>query len=338
MSKLPYVIGGGAVAAYLWSRGRSASRAKPIERPERIAGEWVWPVPAWSGRAPVISDGFESRRDGKARHGGVDIMFKRQPQDPFLAGSPNGSRMFVMPDNLVALAAREGVVWSAMKTPIGFSVVIDHGKPFTTYYTHLERLFVQPTAPHQRGQRVYAGQPIGIIGASPLDGERLKHLHFELWRGGPNDKIDPALAMRAWKVLPQPRDVLVARNGGLSYRRLGSSREAYPQWVRDLKGESGVYVIRDASTKETLYVGSSRARLYDTLTRHLQVWRRWKGFWQGQYGEGHDPGLTYERDRVEVAVRITRADDALDEEARLIQRLRPRDNLIGNVVEEEVPF
>ena len=66
-------------------------------------------------------------------------------------------------------------------------------------------------------------------------------------------------------------------------------------------------------------------------------WRRWKGFWKGQYGEGHDPGLTYDRDSVEVAVRITRANDALDDESRLIQRLRPRDNLIGQPV-DDVPF
>jgi hypothetical protein len=55
-------------------------------------------------------------------------------------------------------------------------------------------------------------------------------------------------------------------------------------------------------------------------------WRRWKGFWKGQYGEGHDPGLTYDRDSVEVAVRITSPSASLDEEMRLIRRLKPRDN------------
>ena len=107
--------------------------------------------------------------------------------------------------------------------------------------------------------------------------------------------------------------------------------------MRDLKGESGVYIIRERTSREIVYVGSSVGRLYDTLTRHFQIWRRWKGFWRGQYGEGHDPGLTYQRDSVEVAVRITRASNALDEESRLIQRLRPRDNLIGQPV-EDVPF
>ena len=67
-------------------------------------------------------------------------------------------------------------------------------------------------------------------------------------------------------------------------------------------------------------------------------WRRWKGFWHGQYAEGHDPGLTYKRDSVEVAARMTSPERALDEEARLIRRLRPRDNLLRQPELEEVPF
>ncbi len=94
----------------------------------------------------------------------------------------------------------------------------------------------------------------------------------------------------------------------------------------------------DAETHEVLYVGSSAGRLYDTLTRHLQTWRRYKGFWRGQFGEGSDPGLTYPRGDVEVAVRLTSPDDALDEEMRLIARLRPRDNQIGQPELEDAPF
>ena len=93
---------------------------------------------------------------------------------------------------------------------------------------------------------------------------------------------------------------------------------------------------------EIVYVGSSSAgRLYETITRHLQVWRRFKGFWRGQYAEGADPGLTYERDSVEVAVRVTSSSGALDEELKLIDRLAPRDNQIGQrapAEEEPVPF
>jgi hypothetical protein len=131
------------------------------------------------------------------------------------------------------------------------------------------------------------------------------------------------------------------------YRSVGASGEPYPPWVRELKGQSGVYLIRDAKTRELLYVGmSSTGNLYETLTRHLQQWRRWtkRGFWPGQFARSeHDPGLTYPRDRVEVAVRVMPENEALDEEIRLIRTLKPRDNLIGQQPEPEaelepIPF
>jgi hypothetical protein len=127
------------------------------------------------------------------------------------------------------------------------------------------------------------------------------------------------------------------RNGSLTYRPVGKRGEPYPGWVRDLKGKSGVYVIREGG--QVVYVGESHAnRLYDTLTRHFQTWRRWKGFWKGQYAEGHDPGLTYDRHKVDVAVRTTSPEQALHEEVRLIQRLKPRDNLLGQAELDDVPF
>lgn len=132
------------------------------------------------------------------------------------------------------------------------------------------------------------------------------------------------------------------RNAALQYRPIGGPGEPYPDWVRALKGKSGVYVIRETQRdgkRPIVYVGQSRTgRLYQTLTRHFQMWRRSKKFWAGQYtGIGHDPGLTYARERVTVAVRVLPSDRALDEEARLIERLRPRDNLIGQP-DEEIPF
>ena len=71
-------------------------------------------------------------------------------------------------------------------------------------------------------------------------------------------------------------------------------------------------------------------------------WRRWKGFWRGQYGEGHDPGLSYDRTTAEAAVIITPPQHAYELEMRLIRRLRPRDNLVGQAPAapplEEAPF
>jgi len=324
------LIAGGALAAYLWSGRRSRS--------EPPTGRWVWPVLSWQGRPPVVSSGFNSPRPGLPRHGGVDIMFARHSGDAFAPGTPNGSPHHVMPDGVVVVAASDGVVWSAMPTPRGHAVVIDHGpRRAATFYAHLEKLLVTPATPGHGGQRVRAGEPIGIVGFSPLDSERLKHLHFELWLGGPSDRVDPEAIMKSWEVLAEP----ARRNAALVFRPVGRSGDAYPDWIRDLDGKSGVYVIREirGDSTEIVYVGESHTdRLYDTLTRHFQQWRRYKGFWKGQYGEGHDPGLTYRRDRCEVAVRVTTPNEAIDEEMRLIRRLKPRDNLLGQVAEDEVPF
>ena len=356
--KLPWLLGGGVAAAYLWSRGRNTrpvprtavvvkptiktAPAPPTPTLVPLQGRWVWPVTKWRDRKPTISDGVGSPRPGGAVHRGVDIMFARKASDPFRPGTPNGSAGHVMPDDVLVVAAADGVIWSAEQTPRGYAVVIDHSpQKVATFYTHMEKLYVTPTRRAQAKQRVHAGEPIGVVGFSPQDGERLRHLHFEVWRGGPQDAVDPSPLMKTWDVIADPR-TQQARKASLTYRSVGSPGEAYPDWVRELDGKSGVYVIRERQTdgtSEIVYVGESHTdRLYDTLTRHLQKWRRWKGFWKGQYGEGHDPGLTYDRRRVEIAVRTTAPAEAIDEEARLIRRLKPRDNLLGQPIEGEVPF
>jgi len=136
------------------------------------------------------------------------------------------------------------------------------------------------------------------------------------------------------------------RNAGLIYRPVGASGERYPDWVRALDGKSGVYVIKEVQrdgTAAVVYVGESHtARLYDTLTRHLQNWQRQKKFWRDQFGgQGHDPGLTYPRHRVLVAARVLPPERAMAEETRLIRKLRPRDNLLkqpDDAAEDVVPF
>lgn len=340
-------IGGGVAAALLWRRSRSAT--SPISGgavSPPLAG-WTVPVPTLADRPVVASNEFRADA-GRHQHLGVDLMFRRrEPRDLITAYPPkttNGTSLFFMPDGISALAASAGRVSFADMTGMGNSVIIQHPGGWATYYTHLATLGVK------RGEAVRAGQPLGVVGASPTDGEHLKHLHFELWRGGKRTgAVDPAPYFATWSRVTVPwSPALVAsntttpRNGSMSaYRRVGERGEPYPNWVRALKGKAGVYVIRDAATHECLYVGSSAGRLYDTLTRHFQTWRRWKGFWKGQYGEGADPGLTYPRAAVEVSVRITSPDDALDEEMRVIARLRPRDNQIGQpdaATDEAIPF
>lgn len=187
-----------------------ASKALPPQLLHPLPGRWVWPVPRWEGRAPVISDGFGSPR-GTITHAGVDVMFARIASDPFPVGSPNGSKWFVMPDAWMAVAVSDGVLWSAGHTPRGYAVVLDHGN-VATFYTHLDTLFVPVATPPAKGtdvvQRVHvkAGQPLGVIGGDPQDPARLKHLHFELWLGGPTSAIDPKPIMATWQV-PTPSDI-----------------------------------------------------------------------------------------------------------------------------------
>ncbi len=209
MSALPWILVGGGTAAlgvYLWTRPGHIDDGP-------LPGRWVWPVGVWRDRKPEISDGFDSRRrsdKGEAiRHGGVDLMYRRIASDKCLPGTPNGSRQYVMPDHRAALAASDGVASFAKNTPRGWSVIVDHvpGK-LATYYTHLSTLAVVPK------QAVLAGQPIGVIGSDPLDAEHLMHLHFEVWRGGPKQGVDPAPLMHAWEYLPDPGDLpgaLIAR-------------------------------------------------------------------------------------------------------------------------------
>lgn len=101
-------------------------------------------------------------------------------------------------------------------------------------------------------------------------------------------------------------------------------------WVRALRSASasGVYVIRDARTGRTIYVGqSSTGRLYGTLTRHFQRWD--PSYWTD--------GATYDRAQVLVAIEETHPDDARPRERALLRRLCPRDN-VDKPECDDVPF
>ncbi|MGE0397225.1 MAG: peptidoglycan DD-metalloendopeptidase family protein [Kofleriaceae bacterium] len=292
-------------------------------------------------RLAVVSNPFVAHAStDRDAHLGVDLFYPRRSARDLItalpSGSAGGSQMFVMPLGVPALAASDGVVRFAGMTPVGNTVIIRHANGWATYYTHLATLAVQ------RDAHIRAGQRLGTIGASPKDGARVRHLHFELWPGGKREgAIDPAPYLDAWSRVTFAWPIessLSPRNGTLSaYRAVGDSGDPYPDWVRALRGESGVYVIREIDGP-IVYVGSSVGRLYETLTRHLQRWRRWKGYWRGQFGEGADPGLTYRRSSVEVAIKTTTPDEAHDEELRLIRRLQPRDNQLGQPELEDAPF
>lgn len=133
-----------------------------------------------------------------------------------------------------------------------------------------------------------------------------------------------------------PAEAAHLRNG-LAFQPVGRTGERYPAWVQELRGQSGVYILRERQSDDTMpvvYVGSSVGALYETMTRHLQSWGRGKKFWRGHHTKSgdHDPGLTYDRGTVDAAVILTDPDDARRVEYETIERLAPRDNLIGQAV------
>jgi len=230
---VPMVVGGAAVGGFLWWRRRRNERgvddgfrddempmvasAAPIGSPPPLPpGRWVFPVPRWQGRAPEVSDGWGSPRIGGNRggvHRGADIMFRRRfrgeladvfPPRTEETKAPH-TRNYFMPPGTLVLAAADGLIWSAGWTPKGYSVVLSHGAPWATYYTHLASLRVGETRRGASQERVRAGQPLGIVGASPQDARGVAHLHFEMWFGGNgNAAIDPSPYLRRMTLVDAP--------------------------------------------------------------------------------------------------------------------------------------
>lgn len=230
---VPIVIGAAAVGGVLWWRNRKGDpafddgfRDDPIPTvmpagsggspPPMPPGRWIFPVPRWQGRDPEVSDGWGSLRIGGNRggvHRGVDIMFRRRFRGELAHVFPPRSKEFAsphtrnyfMPPGTLVLAMADGEIWSAGETPTGNTVVISHGAPWATYYTHMESLRVGKTRRGASRERVRAGQPIGIVGASPKDAHGVAHLHTEIWYGGNGEAaIDPEPYLRQMKIIDAP--------------------------------------------------------------------------------------------------------------------------------------
>lgn len=178
---------------------------------------WVWPVPTlfppWSpdgGYDATVSSGFGSTRhnaQGEHTHVGNDVMYRRRgPTDaPAFPAGVQGvdgfacTRNYFAPVGTPILAARAGAVWSVQERSDGggWSIVLDHGKPWATYYTHLSTVNL---AAHRSGKRadggpaqvVDAGTVLGTMGGNKADSERIRHLHFEAWYQGtgPSASVD----------------------------------------------------------------------------------------------------------------------------------------------------
>lgn len=191
--------------------------------PTVCAGDWVgwqWPVTRSGGdgqvRQPVVTQEWKPGRDptpGQAsgqstNHLGIDIMYKKLSTDPKGKVPHDASVNFIAPKCTHVLAAGPGQVWGVYPSAFyGIGVLVDHGQVGTaggvcTFYQHLE----STARPWQKGDRVEAGELLGLMGFAPGDPEGLRHLHFELRFpvvGVPQDdwRIDPVPYMKTWGTL-----------------------------------------------------------------------------------------------------------------------------------------
>jgi murein DD-endopeptidase MepM/ murein hydrolase activator NlpD len=159
----------------------------------------VFPVPLLKGVAPRISDSYGYSEVRGRLHAGSDIMYRRP--EPGVEKLPVFAKHYHMPDGIPALAYDAGVVTRSGQIGTGGRVEIDHGGGIVTKYYHLVGLKVSA------GDRVKAGQPVGIISHNPAS-YKLNHLHFEVLKNGKT--VDPAAFLKASTMVKAPSSPILA--------------------------------------------------------------------------------------------------------------------------------
>lgn len=108
-----------------------------------------------------------------------------------------------VPYGTMVLACGPGEVISAGDHGVGFSVKIRHtGTNWITYYTHM----LKGSGKVQKGSKVVAGTPLGLLWYSPRDTSKVMHLHFSLYHVNSGGlAIDPAPFMAKWNIIGAPK-------------------------------------------------------------------------------------------------------------------------------------
>lgn len=178
---------------------------------------WVWPVPTWNAPDGAVYPAVVSQ-ELHPGHAGVDVMYRRRTisdRSEFPPGpAGHATTMFFAPPGTPILAAKDARVWSVSKVATGWQIVLDHGKPWATYYAHLDEVAFPPhAAGFKTGTKevtnIKAGDQLGTMGWNPntatkngaVDAEQIRHLHFECWYKGGNSGYaqDPAPVMNSWE-------------------------------------------------------------------------------------------------------------------------------------------
>jgi murein DD-endopeptidase MepM/ murein hydrolase activator NlpD/SH3-like domain-containing protein len=161
---------------------RSGNYTLTISREPSLA----FPVQGKNSRN--ISSFWGADRDGgKRRHEGIDIFAKR--------GTP-------------AVASADGYIRGVNENRLGGKVVwlYDTKRQQTLYYAHLDEQLVRP------GQRVVAGDTIGLIGNTGNARTTDPHLHFGIYTYG-RGAVDPFPFVRAGSPAPAKITAPIERLG-----------------------------------------------------------------------------------------------------------------------------
>lgn len=104
----------------------------------------------------------------------------------------------------------------------------------------------------------------------------------------------------------------------MNFQKLKVGKNLAP-WVTDLKGRSGVYLIRTTGFFGRMkYIGESHTgHLKKTLLRHFQRWK------------GPTAGPTFDPDAVEIGIVKTRPEKAVEFQNALIAELDPEINTVA---------
>lgn len=135
-----------------------------------------------------LVDNFDETRGGKRRHDALDIM------------APRGTPVFAVDDGRVA---------KLFKSAAGGLTIyqFDPGEQFTYYYAHLdayEKGLVE-------GLIVKRGDVIGYVGSTGNAPAHAPHLHFTIFRLGPDKKWWKGQAMNPYPYLTEAKHLTEAK-------------------------------------------------------------------------------------------------------------------------------
>ena len=177
---IPLGVTASVIAAVLLLVGLGGHAASP-EAPARTelqGRQLLFPLP--DEFRPNLTDSFADRRGGRP-HEAVDIIAPRLTQ---------------------VRAVDDGRIAKLFFSAAGGNTIyqFDPSERYAYYYAHLERYADQLA----EGQRIHRGQLLGFVGTSGNAAKDAPHLHFAIFRLGPEkqwwvgEPVDPYPLLKPW--------------------------------------------------------------------------------------------------------------------------------------------